>query len=115
MAMAVRNAGDLFLPNGERRQGPPAFLDELRRVLHRRNPQAPPLPPRDVDVDQPLTAGDLQEPAPPQSSGRGWKWAYAAGATFFGAAGLTAVGAAHAATKLVRYATAPKKNLEVTV
>ena len=112
--MALRNDGQL----------PPPVLDELREVLRQRNPQDPPLPPRteaveDEEVDQPVPADELQEPAPPQSSGWGWKGltglyagAMATGGLF--AVGLVATG--HAAKKVYdAWATAPREEPEVTV
>lgn len=119
--MAVRNAGDLFLPNGERRQGqlPPKVLRELREAFHRRNPPAPPLPPRDVEADQPLPADEQQEPAPPQSSGWGWKGyttLYASAMATGGLLGVSLVATGHAARRVYGWATAPRKEEpEVTV
>lgn len=70
----------MALRNG---QLPPPVLVELRKVLNQRNPQAPPLPPPDVEVDQPLPADEQQEPAPRQSSG--WlSWAVDTFANFVG-------------------------------
>lgn len=115
MAMAVRNAGDLFLPNGELRRGqlPPQVLSELRDALRRRNPQAPPLPPRDVEADQPLPADEQQEPAPPQSSGWGWKGytaLYTSAMATCGLLGVSLVATGHAAKSVYSWATAPMED-----
>ena len=120
MAMAVRNAGDLFLQNGELRQGPPPqVLAELREVFLQRNPQAPHLPPRDVEVDQPVPVPEQQVPAPPQSSGWGWKGysaLYVSAMATGGLLGVSLVATGQAVRRVYSWATAPsEENPEVTV
>ena len=112
MATPVPNAGGLFLPNGELRQGQLPFLPELKKVFRQRNLGNPQAPPRDDEVNQPGSADEQQEPAPSQSSGWGWGPAYALAGALGGAAGLVLTGALHVTASVVTYATAPKEPKE---
>ena len=111
MATPVSNAGVLFDSNGKlcKEQLPRHVIDELTEVIHQQKPQAPPLPPRDEDVDQPVAVPEQQVPAPPQSSGWGWKVAYGLSPTL-GLLGVGLVAAAHGATKVYGWATAPRED-----
>jgi hypothetical protein len=98
-------------------QLPPQVLRELKGELRRRSSQAPSLPPRDVEVDQPLPADEQQVPAPPQSSGLGWKGYTALYASAMATCGLFGVGlvaTGHVVKKVYDLATAPEVP-EVTV
>lgn len=106
--MALRNDGQL----------PQQVLRELVEVLRRRNPHAQPLPPQDVEVDQPLPADEQQVPAPPQPQGWGWQGytaMYARAMATGGLFGVSVVATVHAGKKVYDWATTSKKEPEVTV